>query len=57
MKINDYILYVIIIILFIIFFKFGFSEGKISVIEDYKVECKILTTTECYFIKKWCYLF
>lgn len=52
MKINDYILYVIIIILFIIFFKFGFSEGKISVIEDYKVECKVLTTTECYFIKK-----
>jgi hypothetical protein len=52
MKINDYILYFIIIILFIIFFNFGFSEGKISVIENYKIECKVLTTTECYFIKK-----
>ena len=52
MKINDYILYFIIIILFIIFFSLGFSEGKVSAIENYKIECKVLTTTECYFIKK-----
>lgn len=52
MKINDFILYIIIIILLIIFFNLGFSEGKISAIENYKIECKVSTTTECYFIKK-----
>lgn len=52
MKINEYILCIIIIILLIIFFNFGFSEGKVSVIENYKIECKVLAETECNFIKR-----
>lgn len=29
----------------------GFSSEKIKVLEDYKIECKVGTSTECFWIK------
>lgn len=42
----------IYIALFLGIYALGFSSGKIKVLEDYKIECKVGTSTECFWIKK-----
>ena len=38
-------------ILAVILYGLGYSNGKIKVLEDYKIECKVGTSTECFWIK------
>lgn len=38
-------------ILAVILYGLGYSSGKIKVLEDYKIECKVGTSTECFWIK------
>lgn len=38
-------------ILAVILYGLGYSNGKIEVLEDYKIECKVGTSTECFWIK------
>lgn len=39
------------IALFLGIYALGYSNGKIKVLEDYKIECKVGTSTECFWIK------
>ena len=38
--------------LFLGVYALGYSNGKIKVLENYKIECKVGTSTECFWIKK-----
>lgn len=42
---------VVLIIIAILVFAFGYTNGKLSVFEHYSIDCKVGTSTECYFKK------
>jgi len=48
---KDTVKFFIFLALFIGIYALGYSYGKIKVLEDYKIECKVGTSTECYWIK------
>lgn len=52
MKAKDTIKFFVFIALFFGIYALGYSNGKIKVLEDYKIECKVGTSTECFWIKK-----
>ena len=42
---------VALIIIAILVFAFGYTNGRLSVYENYSIDCKVGTSTECYFKK------
>lgn len=40
-----------LIIIAILVFAFGYTQGRLSVYEHYSIDCKVGTSTECYFKK------
>ena len=43
--------YVVLAIIAILIFAFGYTQGRLSVFEHYSIDCKVGTSTECYFKK------
>lgn len=43
--------YAALIIIAILVFAFGYTQGRLSVFEHYSIDCKVGTSTECYFKK------
>ena len=43
--------YAALIIIAILVFAFGYTNGRLSVYEHYSIYCKVGTSTECYFKK------
>lgn len=43
--------YVVFIIIGLLLFVFGYAQGRLSVYEQYSIDCKVGTSTECYFKK------
>lgn len=38
-------------ILAVILYSLGEMHGELNIIKDYKIECKVRTSTECFWIK------
>lgn len=51
-EMKDTVKFFVFIALFFGIYALGYSNGKIKVLEDYKIECKVGTSTECFWIKK-----
>ena len=43
--------YVVLIIIAILVFAFGYTNGRLSVYENYSIDCKVGTSTESYYKK------
>lgn len=50
-EVRSTVKFFILLVLCFVIYILGFSNGKIKVLEDYKIECKVGASTECYWIK------
>lgn len=50
-ELKRFLKYAALIIIAILVFAFGYTQGRLSVYEHYSIDCKVGTSTECYFKK------